>query len=65
VCTLSVNTGKSKNQNIYEKIFGGKNTEQAIVLLNDALKGIEDSEIKSEIERRIKLLGPKNVSLIK
>ena len=65
VGTLPVNIGKNKNQNIYEKIFGEKSAQRAMVLLADALKVIGDSEIKREIERRIKLLAPKSINLIK
>jgi len=65
VYILPVNIGKSKNQNIYEKIFGEKSTQQAMILLADALKVIGDPEIKREIEQRIKLLAPKNINLIK
>jgi hypothetical protein len=65
VCMLPVNIGKSNDQNIYGKIFGEKSTEQAKGLLADALKVVEDSEIKREVERRIKLLDPKKVTQIK
>jgi len=64
VCILPVNIGKSKNQNIYEKIFGEKSTQQAMVLLGDALKVIGDSEIKREIERRTKYPCPKILTLL-
>jgi hypothetical protein len=62
---LPVNIGKSNDQNIYGNIFGEKSTEQAKGLLADALKVVEDSEIKREVERRIKLLEPKKVTQIK
>lgn len=65
MCMLPVHIGKSKNKNIYEEIFVEKSTEQAKVLLADALKEVKDSEIRAEIDRRIKLLEPKNVYEIK
>lgn len=65
VCTFPALIGKSKNLNIYEKFFGEKSIEQAKVLLTDALGEVWDSEIKGELERRLKLLEPKNVSQIK
>jgi hypothetical protein len=65
VCMLPVQIKKSKNENIFQKLFGEKSVEQAKFLLNDALKNVDDSEIKFEIEHRLKLLDPQNVVEIK
>lgn len=47
------------------KLFGDSSLEQAKALLNAALAREDDSEIKAEIERRLKLLEPKEVNQIK
>ena len=48
---------------VFEKVFGDKSVEQAKKLLVAALKSENDSQVKTEIERRLKLLKPKSVSL--
>lgn len=58
VCMLPVYIRKSKNENIFQKLFGDKSIEQAKILLIDALKNVDDSEVRVELERRLKLLEP-------
>ena len=65
VCTLPVQIKKIKKQNAFEKIFSERSIEQAKILLNDALNTTEDSEVRDELERRLKLIEPKNISQIK
>jgi formylmethanofuran dehydrogenase subunit E len=65
VCMLPTQVKKSKNENIFEKIFKERSVEQANILLTDALKQVEDSEIRVEIERRLTLFKPKMISEIK
>jgi len=65
VCMLPMNLGTEKDGTGFKKVFGDKSVEQAKKLLSAALKSEADSDIKAEIQRRIKLLEPKTVSLIK
>jgi hypothetical protein len=65
LCMFPAHIGVGGNRSNYEKIFGEKSLEQAEVLLNNALNEVEDFEIKVELERRLKLLEPKNNGQIK
>ena len=66
VCILpSVMSVEKKSNNIYQKIFGNEGLEQAKVLLTAAMKTESESGIKAEIERRLKLLEPKDSNQIK
>ena len=63
VCMLPTQlkpTGKGLN--IFVKVFGDKSMEQARALLTGALETESDSEVKTEIERRLKLLEAKPTS---
>ena len=61
VCLLpSIVNEFGKASNVFMKIFGNKSLEQAKLLLTEALKTEDEPEIKNEIERRLKLLEPKN-----
>jgi formylmethanofuran dehydrogenase subunit E len=51
--------GKANSNNTFSTLFGDNGREIAIRLLSDALKTEKDADIKTEIERRIKLLDPK------
>jgi hypothetical protein len=62
---LKVSLGKGKIGSVFGELFGDKSLDFAIDLLNDALKSESDLEVKTEIERRLKLIDPKQVSLIK
>lgn len=60
VCILpSIIRDEKKSNNIFQKIFGNKGLEQAKALLTEALKTENESNVKVEIERRLKLLEPK------
>ena len=63
VCTLPTEiSSKGKSQSVFLRVFGDKSLEQAIALLNKALEGEDDSEVKAEITRRLSLLEPKPIS---
>jgi hypothetical protein len=57
--------GKGKTDSAFLKLFGDKSLEQAKALLKDAWEQEDDSEVKAEIERRLKQLEPKELNLIK
>ena len=65
VCMLPSQFGKGKVDSAFLKLFGDKSLEQAKVLLKAAWEREDDSEVKAEIERRLKLLEPKGVNQIK
>ena len=65
VCMLPSQFGKGKTDSAFLKLFGDKSLEQAKALLKAAWAQEDDSEIKAEIERRLKLLEPKGVDLKK
>jgi hypothetical protein len=66
VCMLPTQiSGKARMESIFMKVFGDKSTEQAKALLNKALKTEEDSEVKVEIGKRLKMLEPEGGSQIK
>jgi formylmethanofuran dehydrogenase subunit E len=66
VCILpSIMSVEKKSSNIYQKIFGNEGLEQAKALLTAAMKTESESSIKAEIERRLKLLEPKDSNQIK
>ena len=66
VCLLpSIMREERKSNNVFQKIFGNKGLEQAKALLTAALKTENDSKIKAEIERRLKLLESKAGNQIK
>jgi hypothetical protein len=62
---LKVDQGNGKSVNVFGELFGDKSVEFAIDLLNDALKRESDAEVKTELKRRLKLIDPKQVNLIK
>ncbi len=66
VCMLpaKVDQGKGKIANVFGTLFGDRSLEFAIGLLNAALKSEGDADVKSEIERRLKLLDPKQAGLV-
>jgi hypothetical protein len=66
VCMLpaKVDQGKGKIANVFGTLFGDKSLELAKDLLSDALKTESDIEVKNEIERRLKLLDPKQAGLV-
>lgn len=54
-----------KKNNVFSKMFGDKSEEQAKTLLTHALAAENDLDIRNEIERRLKLLDPKQANQIK
>jgi hypothetical protein len=66
VCVLPMQmSDKGKSKSIFLQVFGDKSLEQARALLTGALKTEEESEVKAEIEKRLKMLEPEQVSQIK
>jgi Zn finger protein HypA/HybF involved in hydrogenase expression len=56
-------SGNSKQNNVFAKVFGNHGSELAKQLLTKALETEDDSEIKAEIEKRLKLLEPKPIQI--
>ena len=66
VCMLPLHIeAKGKVENIFQRVFGDKSVEQAKALLIKAIKSEDDSDIKAEIARRLKMLEPKNPFQVK
>jgi hypothetical protein len=67
VCMLptKINQGKGKIGSMFGQLYGEKSLDFALSLLNDALKSEHDVAVKAEIERRIKLIEPVQVSPLK
>ena len=66
VCMLpaKVDLVKGKSANVFGGLFGDKSVGFAIELLNKALKSESDIEVKTEIERRLKLLDSKQAGSV-
>jgi hypothetical protein len=63
VCMLPMKIdADGKSQSVFLEIFGDKSLEQTRALLTGALETESDSEVKAEIERRLKLLEAKPTS---
>jgi hypothetical protein len=59
VCMLPMKlSADGKVESAFVKVFGDKSVEVAQKLLLEALERESDSEVKGEIERRLKLLEP-------
>jgi hypothetical protein len=67
VCMLPLNMykGRSNSSSVFRELFGDKCFDLAIGLLSDALKNEKDAGIKTEIEKRLKLLNPKDSNSVK
>jgi hypothetical protein len=66
VCMLPVKIDQGKAAgNVFGGLYGDKSVDFAIELLTKALKSESDMEVKMEIERRIKLLDPKQANRVK
>jgi hypothetical protein len=67
VCMLpaKVDLVNGKSTNIFGVLFGDKSLDFAIKLLKKALRNEKDLEVKTEIKRRLKLIDPKQIHLIK
>ncbi len=65
VCMLPVRIDpRDQAGSAFQRVFGNKSVEQAKALLTQALESEDDSDVRAEIERRLKLLEPKRVSLV-
>lgn len=62
---LKIEFVKGKNPNTFGVLFGEKSTDFALDLLKKALLTETDNEIKTEIEKRIRLLDPKQAAKVK
>jgi formylmethanofuran dehydrogenase subunit E len=62
---LPVQLGAVKSDSIFLQVFKDKSLEQAKSLLKAAWEREDDSEVKAEIERRLKLLEPKTINQVK
>jgi len=64
VCMLPQQvSGNKKPYSVFAKVFGNHGSELAKQLLTKALETENDSEIKAEIEKRLKLLEPKPIQI--
>ncbi len=61
VCMLPMGIGsKGAMSTVFERVFGDSSLEVARELLTDALKNVDDIEVRNEIERRLRLLVPES-----
>ncbi len=58
VCMLPLHVDPVGKPSKFTEIFGDKSLEMAKMLYNETLKTEGDAEVKSEIERRLRLLEP-------
>ena len=65
VCLLPLQFGYGKSDSAFNRVFKDKSVDQAKALLKAAWAQEDDSEVKAEIKRRLKLLEPKGVNQIK
>jgi hypothetical protein len=65
VCMLPLQLCAGRVNSAFLNLFKDKSLEQAKALLKAAWEQEEDSEIKVEIQRRLKLLEPKGVNPLK
>jgi hypothetical protein len=63
VCMLPKQVSNSKQHSVFAKVFGNYSSELAKRLLTEALETEGNSEIKAEIEKRLKLLEPKPIQV--
>ena len=69
ICMLPIKLVQSKTNftygGMFGSLFGDKSLDIALKLLNDALKTEKDADIIAEIEKRLKLLDPKQANIVK
>lgn len=65
VCMLPTRLETVKADSVFVKVFGEKSLMQAKALLKEAFENEDDSEVKEEIKRRLKLLEPKQINQVK
>ena len=61
---LKIESVKGKSLNTFGELFGEKSIDFAIELLKKALLSEKDAKIKLAIEKRLKLLDPKQAGLV-
>ncbi len=61
---IKIDLVKGKSLNTFGKLFGEKSVDYAIELLKKALLNERDAEVKTEIEKRLKLLDPKQAGKV-
>jgi hypothetical protein len=65
VCMLPLHVeANGEAHNVFMRVFGDESLKVAKRLLADALRKEGDSAVKGEIERRLKLLGPKSAGAV-
>ncbi len=66
VCMLPAHLDlvKGKSTNVFVERFGEKSMDVAKQLLKKALESESDAEVKSELERRLELLEPKQTGTV-
>jgi hypothetical protein len=66
VCMLPVKlySGKANRGSVFGELYQEKSLDFAIGLLNDALQTEKDAEIRMEIEKRLKLIDPKQINVV-
>jgi hypothetical protein len=66
VCMLPLKVDQGgKIGNVFGELFGDRSLELAMGLLKEALKTENDVDVKAEIERRLNLIDPKRINVIK
>lgn len=67
VCMLPLKMyrDRSNSSSVFGELFGDKCFDIAIGLLSDAFKTEKDADIKTEIEKRLKLLNPVESNYVK
>jgi hypothetical protein len=62
---VKLSQGKSNCGTVFNTLFGEKSLGVAMDLINDALKHESDDAVKIELKRRLKLIDPKQINLVK
>ncbi len=67
VCMLPIKLyqGKANYSSVFGTLFGLESYDLAVGLLNNALETETDLEIKAEIEKRLKLIDPRQVNFFR
>jgi hypothetical protein len=58
-------SGKSKSPSAFGALFGENGLDVAVKLLHNALRTEKDREVRVEIEKRLKVLNPKEADVVK
>jgi hypothetical protein len=67
VCMLPLKLAEVKTSygGLFRNFFGEKSVDIAVELLNDSLKNEKDSDVVAEIEKRLKLIDPKQANIVR